>query len=334
MNDLLEIIPRFSGKRILVIGDLCLDQYIVGKARRLSREAPVPVLEFQEEFALPGAAANPALNIQALGGQALMVGVVGNDPAGHVLRRQLEEKGISCQGVLTDGHYRTTVKTRVVAEASLVFPQQVVRVDRQDPSGIDGSLRRRLMDFIRSAGSEVDAILLSDYKGGVVCPEVIQISADLGQGKIITVDSQGDLFKFRGFTLVKSNQQEAEALLGRPLADEASLKRAGRRLLKRLAAGAVLITQGGEGMSLFQDDGLSLHIPAANRSQVFDVTGAGDTVIATATLALCAGARMDQAVTLANHAAGLVVRKLGNATATQEELSRSILRLNWETLQP
>lgn len=334
MNELLEVIPRFTGRRVLVIGDLCLDEYIVGRARRLSREAPVPVLEFEDQFTLPGAATNPALNIQALGGQALMVGVVGEDQAGRVLRRELEELGIGVQGVIVSNPRRTTVKTRVVAEASLIFPQQVVRVDRQDSSSLDSSLLEQLTGCIRSAAPEADAILLSDYKGGVVCPDVIRAAMDVAGGRIITVDSQGDLFKFKGFTLVKSNVQEAEAVLGRPLADAASLRRAGRGLVKRLAAGAVLITRGGEGMSLFEKGGSDLHLPAANRSEVFDVTGAGDTVIATATLALCAGASMPQAVTLANHAAGLVVRKLGNATTTQEELGNSILRLNREGVHP
>ena len=202
MNELLNIIPRFSGRRILVVGDLCLDEYIIGKPQRLSREAPVPVLEFQGRFTLPGAAANPALNIQALGGQAIMVGVVGEDRAGEVLRHQLEEKGISCRGVFAGSRRLTTVKTRVVAEASLMFPQQVVRVDRQDFSAMEEGLKGQLTDFIRSAGAEADAILLSDYKGGVVCSEVIAASADLAQGKIITVDSQGNLFNFKGFTLV------------------------------------------------------------------------------------------------------------------------------------
>lgn len=334
MNELLGIIPGFSGRRVLVIGDLCLDEYIIGKAMRLSREAPVPVLEFQEQFTLPGAAANPALNIQALGGQAIMAGVVGDDQSGRVLVRHLEEKGIYCEGVIVSNPRRTTVKTRVVAEASLVFPQQIVRVDRQDHSPIDGALLEQLIAYIATAGSQVDAILLSDYKGGVVCPEVIRASEGQARGKVLAVDSQGDLFKFRGFTLVKSNLQEAEAVVGRPLAGEASLRRAGHQLVRRLKAGAVLITRGGEGMSLFQQDGSDLHVPAVNRSEVFDVTGAGDTVIATATLALSAGAPMAQAVTLANHAAGLVVRKLGNATTTQEELGRSIARLDWEALPP
>ena len=334
MNQLLDIIRRFSGRRILVVGDLCLDEYIIGKPRRLSREAPVPVLEFQEQFTVPGAAANPALNIQALGAQAIMVGVVGDDHAGEVLRQQLEEKGIGCQGVLAASRRRTTVKTRVVAEASLIFPQQIARVDRQDFSAFDDGLKDGLIEFIRSAGAEADAILLSDYKGGVVSGDVIKASADLALGKIITVDSQGDLFNFRGFTLVKSNQQEAEAVLRRPLRDESSLQQGGNRLLKRLAAGAILITRGGDGMSLFERSGQSLHVPAVNRSEVFDVTGAGDTVIAVATLALSAGASMSHAVTLANHAAGLVVRKMGNATTTQEELGRSILTMNWEALEP
>ena len=292
------------------------------------------MLEFQEQFTLPGAAANPALNIQALGGQAIMVGVTGDDHAGEVLRKQLEEKGISCCGIVAASSRHTTVKTRVVAEASLIFPHQIARVDRHDPSALNDGLKDRLISLIRTVGAEVDAILLSDYKGGVVTGDVIKACADLAHGKIITVDSQGDLFSFRGFTLVKSNQQEAEAVLRRPLRDEAALQQGGTRLLKRIAAGAVLITRGGDGMSLFERNGQSLHIPAVNRSEVFDVTGAGDTVIAVTTLALSAGASMAHAVTLANHAAGLVVRKLGNATTNQEELGRSILRMNWEALEP
>jgi rfaE bifunctional protein kinase chain/domain len=326
MNELLSIIPRFTGRRILVVGDLCLDEYVIGRAQRLSREAPVPVLEFQKRFTVPGAAANPALNIQALGGSAVIVGVVGDDEAGHVLRQRLLERGINCQGVIIDPSRSTTVKTRVVAEASLLFPQQLVRVDRQDRSQMSQDTKEQLVSLLYSMAPTVDATLLSDYKNGVVCEEVIQacIEAAKGQGKIITVDSQGDLFKFKGFNLVKSNQQEAEAVLGTELTDEKTLNRGGKRLLLRLGARAVLITRGGEGMSLFRQDGPPCHIPAANRSEVFDVTGAGDTVIATVTLALSAGAGFIEAAHLANHAAGLVVRKLGNATTTQQDLRRSI----------
>ena len=311
----------------MVVGDLCLDEYIIGRARRLSREAPVPVLDFQRRFTVPGAAANPALNIASLGGVALMVGVVGDDEAGHALLDRLRQLKIGVDGIQVDRSRTTTVKTRVLAEVSLHFPQQIVRVDRQQESRPATHLLDAMAAYLEATIPKVDAVLLSDYKCGVVEKEVIETALHLARrdGKVITVDSQGDLLKFKCFTVVKCNKEEAEAMLRVQLRTEDSFRDAGHQLMKRLLTKAVLITRGSEGMSLIDYHGEYVYIPAANRSEDFDVTGAGDTVIAVLTLALAAGADVVEAAHISNQAAGLVVRKLGNATTTQEDLSSVML---------
>ncbi len=323
---LAALVEQFVGRRVVVIGDLCLDEYIVGRAHRLSREAPVPVLQWERRFSLPGAAANPALNIACLGGEAIMVGLVGDDEPGAELRRQLGERGIDVDGVLVDPGRVTTVKTRVLAESSLRFPQQVVRVDRTDARPPPPAVQAALARHIRLAVPQADALLVSDYKNGVVCPPIIAAAREAARssGRIATVDSQGDLHLFSGFTVVKANHEDASGALGDPLTSDGGLAEAGDRLRRELGAEALLITRGGEGMSVLAEDA-QLHVPAANRSEVFDVTGAGDTVIAVLTLALAAGTSLTEAVYLANHAAGIVVRKLGNATPTPDELRAAIL---------
>lgn len=323
---LAALVERFARRRVVVIGDVCLDEYIVGKAQRLSREAPVPVLQWERRFSLPGAAANPALNIAGLGGHAIMVGMVGDDEPGAELRRQLSERGIDVDGVLVDPGRTTTVKTRVLAESNLRFPQQVVRVDRTDARPPPPAIEAALATHIRRAVPQADALLVSDYKNGVVCPPIIAAAREAARssGRIATVDSQGDLHLFSGFTVVKANREDATVALGDPLTSADVMATAGDRLRRELGATALLITRGGDGMSLLAED-TCLHVPAANRSEVFDVTGAGDTVIAVLTLALAAGTSLVEAVHLANHAAGIVVRKLGNATPTPDELRAAIL---------
>lgn len=311
----------------MVVGDVCLDEYIIGKAQRLSREAPVPILEFQRRFTIPGAAANPALNVKAMGGEAFIVSAIGDDEIGWRLTRRLMELGIDSRGMVVDSSRHTTVKTRVVSEMSLRFPQQIVRVDLQDRAGIMPSIRKKILAHIREIAPLVDAVLISDYRSGVIDQRIINACSETAKAhdKVLTVDSQGDLFQFKGFTVVKSNQHEAEIALRMELTDGDSFQRAGRLLQKRLDAAAVLVTRGSDGMSLVENDGSCHHIPVVNRSEVFDVTGAGDTVIATLTMALVAGANVLEAAHLANYAAGLVVRRLGNVTITQEELLQAIL---------
>jgi len=327
---LLALIPRLKGRRIVVVGDLFLDEYVVGRATRLSREAPIPVLELERRFYVPGGAANPAHNVVALGSQAEAVGVIGQDEAGKRLLASLAEAGIGARGVVTDPSRPTTTKTRIVAQGSLRFPQQLARIDHLDRSPVRGQVAEELLARLAELIPLADAVLLSDYKSGVIVPALVTraLAAARRQGKLITVDSQGELRKFRGFDLVKCNRAEAEAHLGLPLQSETDFEEATQRLLRETGARAVIITRGPEGMSVRGVEEGYFRLPAANLTEVFDVTGAGDTVIAMATLALVAGGGLREAALLANYAAGLVVRKLGNATPTPEELAWAIE--NWE----
>jgi rfaE bifunctional protein kinase chain/domain len=323
---LLRALPRLRGLKILVLGDLFLDEYIVGRATRLSREAPVPVLEFDRRFYVPGGAANPAHNISALGSKAHQIGVVGNDDSGHKLMERLREAGIAANGLVIDPTRPTTTKTRVLAEGTLVFPQQLARIDQLERRPLDRAVVSQLATHLEAAAPGADAFLVSDYKMGVVNEETITQALRTANehDTLITVDSQGDLHKFVGFDVVKCNRREAETVAGTRLRGNDDFERAGRDMLSNLKSSAVIITRGDEGLSLVSTDSGCLHLPATNRSEVFDVTGAGDTVIAVVTLALAAGLKITEAAQLANYAAGLVVRKLGNATLTVDELAWAI----------
>lgn len=325
----MKSLPKLAGRRVVVVGDVFLDEYITGQATRLSREAPIPVLEFAGRRYVPGGAANPSNNIVALGGIAYQVGVIGNDEAGPTLLTKLSEAGIDTAAVVTDPSRPTTTKTRIVAQGSLRFPQQLARIDHLDRRLVTGEVEKAIVTHLEALVPQVDAVLISDYRTGVVSEAVVVASLKLARqhGKLIAVDSQGNLHKFSGFDLVKCNQREAEAVLGRILSNEDDFREAQEQLLAELDAQAILITRGSGGMSLLGRDQPYAHIPAANVSEVFDVTGAGDTVIAVATLAMAAGLDLLSAAYLANYAAGLVVRKLGNATATPEELVWAIE--NW-----
>jgi rfaE bifunctional protein kinase chain/domain len=326
---LLESLPKLAGKRILVVGDVFLDEYISGRATRLSREAPIPVLEFTGRWYLPGGAANPSNNIVAFGSEAYQVGVIGRDEEGEILIAKLEEAGIDTTGIVTDPSRSTTTKTRILAHGSLRFPQQIARIDRLDRRPLDEEVERKVIAMLTELAKDSDAILVSDYRTGLVTPTVVEACLRLAEEhhKLLTVDSQGDLYKYRGFNLIKCNHHEAGSVLGRLLRSEGDFREALELFLDELSARAIIITRGSEGMSLLGLDQPYVHIPAANISEVFDVTGAGDTVIAVATLSLAAGGDILSAAYLANYAAGLVVRKLGNATTNQDELAWAIK--NW-----
>ncbi len=328
-HELSRSLPKLAGRRVLVVGDVFLDEYISGQATRLSREAPIPVLEFAGRRYLPGGAANPSNNIVALGGIAYQVGVIGDDEAGQTLLAKLREAGIDTAAVVTDPSRPTTTKTRIVAQGSLRFPQQLARIDHLDRRPVAGEVEKAIVAHLEALVPQVDAVLISDYRTGVASEAVVTATLRSAHqhGKLATVDSQGNLRRFSGFDLVKCNQREAEAVLGRTLSSEDDLQEAQEQLLAELEVQATLITRGPEGISLLGHDQPYAHIPAANVSEVFDVTGAGDTVIAVATLALAAGLDLLSAAHLANYAAGLVVRKLGSATATPEELAWAIE--NW-----
>lgn len=335
-NRLLEVLTGFQGKRVLVVGDLILDEYQVGRPTRISREAPVLILEYERRYALPGGGTNPARNLSSLGAEALMVGIVGDDDAGNELRGLLVAAGVRTDGIVVDRERATITKTRILAQDRDIVRQQVVRMDRLPRSAPSAETVQRLVDFLENEAPQVDAVLLSDYKNGVISPRVVEACTRLARqhDKLLTADSQGDLHRFRGFGLVKANQAETAATLGCELDCDESFDGACRRLLEELDAKMVMITRGANGMSVMESGGRPTHIPVVNRSEVFDVTGAGDTAIAVATLALAAGARAVSAAHLANYAAGLVVRKIGNATTTIDELREVITSSQFPRVDP
>jgi rfaE bifunctional protein kinase chain/domain len=323
-SPLIELLNRIGDTCVHVAGDLYLDRYVFGSPARISREAPIMVLnEDRQEHRLGGGAA-PALALAQLGCRVLISGVVGDDPEGDQIRELLDSAGIDATGVVVDPTRPTTTKTRVVAEGFFLFPQQIVRVDRQDRSPVPTDVEQQLAAAI--AAASCDAVLLSDYRSGVVTDELVAAVRELHavHGALTTVDSQGELEKFAGFDLIKCNQDEAEAVLGHALGERDAREQALTALRDRLG-GSLVVTRGRDGASLVSADGYA-EIPASNHSEIYDVTGAGDTVLAVMTAALLAGGTLQQAAQLAQAAAGVVVRKWGNAQATRAEITAELSR--------
>ncbi|MBF0345329.1 MAG: D-glycero-beta-D-manno-heptose-7-phosphate kinase [Nitrospirae bacterium] len=315
-----DILNAFKGKRILIVGDIILDHFVWGRVERISPEAPVPVVEVQRESYLLGGAGNVANNIISLGGSAAIVGVIGKDHQGQIISELLREKGIDASGVFYDTR-PTTIKTRVIAHH-----QQVVRFDREDTRHIESNMLRGIGDFIGKGIGRYDGVIISDYKKGIITPRLIQII--LGHttqgGVFVCVDPKvGHFHYYKGVSLITPNLKEAQEGSGIAIKDVKSLERAGLSLLKNLHTNGILITRGDEGMSLFLSGGGIHHLPTVAK-KVFDVTGAGDTVIATFTLAHVSGASMVQAAILSNHAAGIVVGMVGTAITTTEEIKKSM----------
>jgi D-glycero-beta-D-manno-heptose-7-phosphate kinase len=319
-QDTRNLVRALAGCTVAVVGDVFLDEYLVGHAERLSREGPVPVLGFDRRFCLPGGAANPARNVAGLGAVARQVGVVGTDAAAGELQHLLALAKIDSAGVVIDPSRPTTVKTRIVAEGGAP-PQQVARIDRQSRLPVSGTVEAALVSAVTAAAEGADAVLVSDYKSGVVTEAVRDAARDAAEdhGIWLTVDSQGDLDRFAGFHLVRAALRDAETSLGRRLDSEPAVEKAARGLVRDLGARAVVLSRGAAGMSVAGPDFYSV-VPPANVSEVFDVAGAGDTVIAVLTLALAAGAPLMAAIQLANAAAGIVVRRLGVVAPTPAEL--------------
>jgi rfaE bifunctional protein kinase chain/domain len=314
-----KILSGFKKKRILVIGDIIVDRYIWGKVSRISPEAPVPIVEVTSENFLLGGAANVANNIRSLGGQATIVGVAGHDRGGEILRRMLEERGIHYEGVFWSSR-PTTVKTRVIAHS-----QQVVRFDREDKAKVDGKVLKGLLGYIRSEISRHDAVIVSDYKKGVISTDLIEEVLKQAKPKkiFVSVDPKvGHFHCYKNVSLITPNVVEASIAAGVEIKDEESLLTAGRSLLRKISCDAVLITRGEQGMSLFRKDKV-VHIPTVAKN-VYDVTGAGDTVIAAFTLSYTAGGSMEESAVIANHAAGVVVGEVGTAVITNDQLRKSL----------
>ena len=329
---LLALVDAFAGKRALVLGDMVADEYIFGAPFRISREAPVLVLRRQGYSVAPGGALNPAVNARTLGAEVYLAGVIGADDPGKRLRTQLSALGVHMEGMLTEPGRPTSTKTRVLAGDSQLVQQQIVRIDQIDTSELEAETKRGIITYLRETIPLVDVVMISDYENGVINPDVLLAALPQAerQGKIVVADSHGDLARFQGVTALTPNQPEAEATLGWEISDGPSLNRAGERLLEMTSAEAVLITRGSQGMSLFTRNGEPFHLPASNRTEVADPTGAGDTVAATFTLAIAATAdapqptRFRDAAMLANLAAGLVVQRLGCATNTPAELAAAV----------
>jgi rfaE bifunctional protein kinase chain/domain len=321
------IMARFSSVCVLVVGDLVLDKYTVGKPVRISREAPIAVLEFTRDYSVPGGGTSPACTVASLGGRSYLTGVVGVDDAARDLLMELAVYGVDTGGVVADPSRPTIAKRRIVAQVTSTMYQQVARVDHIDRRPVNEGVEEALLASVEERMPLCDAVLLSNYQSGTLTPAVVEQARFLASklGKISTVDSQGDLSRFHGFDIVKCNQPEAEEALRRPLRSDEEFEAGMAELLDRLEARAVIVTRSAEGMSVATREGGYAHIPVTNTSEVFDVTGAGDTVIALVTLGLAAGADLFDAARLANYGAGVVVRKWGNAVLKPEEL-RAALR--------
>ncbi len=308
-----------AGRRVLVVGDLVLDEYVTGRMTRISREAPVPIVEVVEREDRAGSAASPAAHIIGLGSHAAIVGVVGSDPAGARLEARLRDLGVDDRGLVRATEVGTSTKTRILAEGytgGLHGRQQVMRLD--STAALPAACAQACASGVSQLAADFDAVLLSDYRGGVVSQA--SIDAARASGRPIAVDSQGDLRRFRSLDLIKVNQAEAQAALG-----SSDVLGSGEALRRDLDVGVLVVTLGADGMLVF--DGRSSspeHVPAVRVSQVFDVTGAGDTVIAVLTLGLIAGLSTRRSAELAAAAASIVVRRLGVAVATPAEIIEAL----------
>ena len=313
-----RIIKKFSGVRILVVGDIMLDRFIWGDVSRISPEAPVPVVVVEKETFLLGGAANVVNNIYSLGGKASLCGVIGDDEMGQKVIQRLSEMGIERSGISIEPGRQTTVKTRIIAHH-----QQLVRIDRETTQHPKVSTLRSLSEYLKRNIKSFDGVILSDYGKGLLTRGVVRdvIRKARQTGKLVMVDPKiKNFFFYREATVVTPNTTEASSASRISITDEASLNRAGRNLLKRLRCDALVITRGEDGMAIFEPHQKPFLVPTEAR-EVYDVTGAGDTVIGTMALALGAGASIRRAAELANHAAGIVVGKVGTATVDQEELT-------------
>lgn len=321
-ENLLQIVTKMQNKKIMLIGDMIADVYLEGRISRISREAPVLILEHTAENVVPGGAANAVHNTATLGGKVYAVGIVGHDFPGQELARILGSKGVVTEGFIPDGLRPTITKTRVMAGGQATVRQQVVRIDRENKAELSPEIEKQMIDYIQQTIPQMDAVVLSDYGGVTVTQAVLQaaIKACKLHAKPSIVDSRYKVMEYKGVTLVKQNESEAATAVGLKELNEQSLLEAGKSILSDLQAEAVLITQGPDGMTLFEKTGKVTHIPVTNVSEVYDVTGAGDTVVAAMILAVAAGAAYEEAACLANFAAGIVVRKPGTATATPKEL--------------
>lgn len=317
----LQIVRNFEHRRLVVLGDLMLDRFVWGEVRRISPEAPVPVVEVKNETLHSGGAGNVVVNLTALGAKALTIGVTGDDATGVLLRETLRGKGGDTRGVIADASRPTTIKTRIVAHN-----QQMLRTDHESRQPVSQAIEDEVIARFGESLDDADAVIVSDYDKGLLTPRILQITLEIAQARRVPVCLDPKIRNFahyRPVTVITPNQSEAERASGIEITSEASLKAAAQRIRELLDCPHVMITRGEHGMTLLNADDSLTHIPTFAR-EVYDVTGAGDTVIATLALSLAAGAQLSEAAILANHAAGIVVGKVGTATTSRPELEAAL----------
>jgi D-glycero-beta-D-manno-heptose-7-phosphate kinase len=322
--ELAQLVDRFASVRVLAIGDVMLDEYVWGAVSRISPEAPVPVVEIERRSEVPGGAANAAAGVAALGGLSSLAGVVGDDPAAERLRRRLDESGVDHVGLVVEAGRPTTTKMRVIAHS-----QQVVRVDEERRQSIAAAVEEELLAWARREVEECNAVIVSDYAKGVVSDRLASsvIEAAAVTRVPVVIDPKGaDFAKYAGATVITPNLGEAARGAGVDPDHAGDLQRVAGRLMTALDGTALLLTRGADGISLFTTTAEPVHIPAVAR-EVYDVTGAGDSVVSTLTLALAAGASLEDGARLANEAAAIAVAKVGTAAVGHEELRRRLADL-------
>ena len=325
-NRLLSLLRRFRRAHLLVVGDLMLDRFIWGEVERISPEAPVPVLRVTSESFRLGGAANVSHNVRTLGGRVTACGVIGSDGTGKRLRQGLEVLGISTAGVFSASNFQTTQKSRIIARPR---HQQIVRLDRENHGEIGAGVLKRIRQFVSRQASRCDGVVISDYGKGVIHPDLLELIAGLVAEKNIlcVADPKKENFRrYRHATLITPNREEAASASGVEIRDEATLREAGRRVLEMWQAKAVLVTRGPEGMSLFRPGREVRHF-STERREIFDVTGAGDTVVAACSLALASGSSYEEAAVIANLAAGLVGEEVGTVAVSWQKLKDAIKAL-------
>ncbi len=328
-NRLLQLTEAMLGRLVVVYGDIVADRFIYGTPKRISREAPVLILRQYREDVLLGGAGNAINNILSLGGHPIPVSVLGTDSAAEALIATMTAAGIDCSGILRADRYRTATKTRILGGMPHATRQQIVRLDMEDHFTVTQEESDRFAWLLRDQMSICHAALVSDYGYGVVTPSLVTNLTDFSHGKPVTLDSRYDLLRYPDVTAATPNEEEATAAAGISLQEEGedNVQFVAETLQQSLDCEAILITRGSRGMALFERDGRApLHIPVYGTDQVADVTGAGDTVIATFTLALSAGGSYAEAAKLANYAGGIVVMKMGTATVSNDELRHAIER--------
>jgi rfaE bifunctional protein kinase chain/domain len=327
---LLGLVDDFRSRQVVVVGDLIADEFIFGRLSRVSREAPVLILEYDRTTVLPGGAGNAAANVAALGGISRIVGALGYEAVDRRLLRAFP-KGVERAGVVRVKNYHTPIKTRILAGGLHSARQQIVRIDREASALDDPGTRTDIERAATKALVGCDAVLVSDYGSGLVTPSFVtalkrSVAKRARRRRVpILVDSRYQLLRYRGLTACTPNESEAEAMLGRSIGDDPRrLERAGREILKRTGDEGVVLTRGSRGMSVFVPGQRTTHLPIYGTNEVADVTGAGDTVIATLTLALSAGGSLYEAARLATYASGLVVMKRGTSTVAGDEIRQAI----------